>query len=208
MRVTGLTIPLLVVTAYYLVTGGLLWLGVDLFPQAAPLLPLGGIDLSFSANSSFQEIVSEPLVNVAAANMVTLAMAIFASVLLMIPVTWVYILTHGRQNIQASMVQTIIALPIVVAGIAMVVQNSVALAFSLAGIVAAVRFRFALRRPSHGLFIFLAIGVGLAAGVSALEVGIVVSIGFVYAMMILWKLDYGDHLNGPLMSLFVGQERE
>ena len=208
MRVTGLAIPLAVVTAYYVLMGFGVWSLVVFAPDLAPLLPMGGIDVSFLTTSTFEEVVSESLVNVATSNMVTLAMAIIASVLLMIPVTWVYILTHGRKNIEASMVQTIIALPIVVAGIAMVVQNSVALAFSLAGIVAAVRFRFALRRPSHGLFIFLAIGVGLVAGVSALEVGMVVSIGFVYAMMILWKLDYGDHLNGPLMSLFVGQDRE
>ena len=208
MRVTGIRIPLAVVTAYYVVVGLFGWALVQFVPAIGPLLPLGGIDVSFIVNSTFEEVVSRPLMNLAATNMVTLAMAIVASILLMIPVTWVYILTHGRRNIQASMVQTIIALPIVVARIAMVVQNSVALAFSLAGIVAAVRFRFALRRPSHGLFIFLAIGVGLAAGVSAMEVGIVVSIGFVYAMMILWKLDYGDHLNGPLMSLFVGQDRE
>ncbi len=208
MRVTGLAVPLAVVTAYYVLMGFGIWALVVFAPDFAPLLPMGGIDVSFLTTSTFEEVVSESLVNVATSNMVTLAMAILASVLLMIPVTWVYILTHGRKNIEASMVQTIIALPIVVSGIAMVVQNSVALAFSLAGIVAAVRFRFALRRPSHGLFIFLAIGVGLAAGVSALEVGMVVSIGFVYAMMILWKLDYGDHLNGPLMSLFVGQDRE
>ena len=103
------------------------------------------------------------------------------------------------------MVHTILSLPIVVAGIAMVVQNSLPLAFSLAGIVAAVRFRFALSRPSHSLFIFCAIVVGLAAGIRALEVAIVVSICFVYAMMFLWKLDYGEHLDGRLMSLFIGR---
>ena len=68
-----------------------------------------------------------------------------------------------------------------------------------------MQFRFALARPSHSLFIFCAIGVGLAAGIRALEVAIIVSICFVYAMMLLWKLDYGEHLDGKLMSLLGGR---
>jgi hypothetical protein len=99
-------------------------------------------------------------------------------------------------------------LPIVVAGIAMIVQHSVALAFSLAGIVAAVRFRFALETPSQAVFIFAAITVGLAAGIGALEVAALVSIAFVYVTMLLWKLDYGDHLGGRFLSLFTGRRGE
>jgi len=51
-----------------------------------------------------------------------------------------------------------------------IVKNSVALAFSLFGIVAAVRFRSDLKNPSDAVFVFAAISVGLAAGVS--EIGI------------------------------------
>jgi hypothetical protein len=90
----------------------------------------------------------------------------------------------------------------------MIVQNSIALAFSLAGIVAAVRFRFALDKPAHALYIFSAITVGLGAGISALEVAAVVSTAFVYLSMLLWKLDYGDYLDGSFLRLFTGRHSD
>ncbi len=87
-------------------------------------------------------------------------------------------------------------------------QDSIPLAFSLAGIVAAVRFRFSLKRPAHALYIFTAITVGLAAGISALEVAIIVSTIFAYASMVVWKLDYGDHVDGPFLSFFTGHTKD
>ena len=65
--------------------------------------------------------------------------------LLMLPVAWVYILTRQKKGYRQSVVQTLIILPIVVAGVVLLVKNSVALAFSLGGIVAAVSFRNTLR---------------------------------------------------------------
>jgi hypothetical protein len=99
-------------------------------------------------------------------------------------------------------------LPIIVAGIAMIVQNSIALAFSLAGIVAAVRFRFTLTQPSHTLYIFAAITIGLGAGISALDISAVVSVTFVFATLILWRLDYGRNLNSPFFSFLTGRDHE
>ncbi len=82
----------------------------------------------------------------------------------MLPVSWVYILTRQKKGFRQSVVQTLIILPIVVAGVVLLVKNSIALAFSLGGIVAAVSFRNTLRDTKDAVYIFLAIGVGLAAG--------------------------------------------
>jgi hypothetical protein len=60
-------------------------------------------------------------------------------------------------------VQLLIILPLVVAGIVVLVKDSLALAFSLAGIVAAVRFRNTLDDSKDAVYVFLATGVGLAA---------------------------------------------
>ena len=94
--------------------------------------------------------------------------------------------------------QTIIILPIAIAGIVIMVKNSIALAFSLAGIVAAVRFRNSLKDTSDALYIFGAIGVGLAAGIGALSIAAVISVFFCYAILFLWRCDYGVcPVNGP-----------
>jgi len=209
LRATGLSTPLSVVTVYYAAMSALGWAFDRTFPQLHGMLPIGAIDsvikegVNPDVETMFSSVRSQAVDNVG-----TLALAMSAALVLMIPVSWVYLLTHDRKDIEAPFVQTILVLPIVVAGIAMIVQNSLALAFSLAGIVAAVRFRFALDTPAQALFIFAAIAVGLAAGISALEVAVIVSVFFVYITMILWKLDYGEHLGGRFLRLFTGRRED
>jgi hypothetical protein len=96
-----------------------------------------------------------------------------------------------------GIVQTLIILPLVVAGIIIVVQNSLALAFSLAGVVGAVRFRTTLRDTRDLVFIFLSIAVGFAAGVQSLAVGALVSIIFNLVILITWRYDYGRNVLTP-----------
>ena len=87
---------------------------------------------------------------------ITVAVAMLAAVLLSIPVAWVYLLTRAKRGYQQSVVQLLIILPTVVAGIVLLVKYSVALAFSLAGIVAAVRFRTTLDDSKDAVYVFLA----------------------------------------------------
>ena len=72
-----------------------------------------------------------------------------------------------------SLINTILVLPLVVTGIVIIVQNSLALAFSLAGIAGAVRFRNSLKSSGDALFILLAVGIGLSAGIGAVELAAV-----------------------------------
>jgi hypothetical protein len=81
-------------------------------------------------------------------------------------------------------------LPIVVAGIVVLVKYSVALAFSLAGIVAAVRFRNTLDDSKDAVYIFLATAIGLAAAVD-LPVALVISVLFNALALALWYTDFG-----------------
>ena len=136
-----------------------------------------------------------------------LVFACVGAAVLIIPVSWVYFITSRTKEVDQSFAQTIVVLPIVVTGIAMIVLNSLALAFSLAGIVAAVRFRFSLRNPAHAMYIFAGIGIGLGSGIGALGVACVISIAFVYATLIIWKLEYGKTLSGPFLATLTRRDR-
>lgn len=103
--------------------------------------------------------------------------------ILMLPISWVNKGMHEGGNFDHSLDETTLILPGVVASIVMVVQHSLALAFSLAGIVAGVQFRRALQDTYDALFILSAIGVGIAAGVEALEIAAILSIFFTYATL-------------------------
>ncbi len=133
--------------------------------------------------------VTTPLDDVSMA--ITVAVAMFASVLLAIPVAWVYLLTRAKRGYQQSVVQLLIMLPAVVSGIVILVKYSLALAFSLAGIVAAVRFRNSLDDSKDAVYVFLATAVGLAAAVN-LPVAMVLSIGFNITVLFLWYTDFGS----------------
>jgi hypothetical protein len=128
----------------------------------------------------------------------TTVMILLGALVLMLPVTWVYMSARpsGGQHNQ-NVVQTLIFLPLVVAGIVFIVQNSLALAFSLAGVVGAVRFRTTLRDTRDLVYIFLSIVVGFAAGVQSLAVGAVVSIVFNFVLIITWHYDYGRNMLMP-----------
>jgi hypothetical protein len=125
---------------------------------------------------------------------------LLGTMVLMLPVTWVYMSARPVPGHSQALVQTLIILPIVVAGIIIVVQNSLALAFSLAGVVGAVRFRTNLRDTRDLVYVFLSIGVGFAAGVQSLAVGALVTIVFNLISLLTWRYDYGRNILTPTAS--------
>ncbi|MSR06382.1 MAG: DUF4956 domain-containing protein [Gemmatimonadetes bacterium] len=122
--------------------------------------------------------------------MISAATAMTVSALLSLPVTWLYILTRQKKGFRQSLVQSMIMLPLVVAGVVVLVKNSLALAFSLAGIVAAVRFRNTLEDSKDAVYVFLATAVGLAAGVDP-PVAFAVSFIFNMCILLMWYTDFG-----------------
>ena len=121
-----------------------------------------------------------------------------------LPVAWVLMRTR-RLRYDPSLVHTLVMLPIVVCGVVLVVKNSLALAFALAGIVAGVRFRQKLEEPEEAVYVLLALGIGLAAGVQALDVALVMSMAFTTVVMTFWRYDIGDiYAKGKGAQLAIG----
>ena len=125
------------------------------------------------------------------------ALILFGTLLLMLPVTWVYMSARNIPGHSQAVVQTLMILPLVVAGIVLIVRDSLALAFSLAGVVAAVRFRTNLKDSRDVVYVFLAIAVGFAAGVQTLAVGAVLTIIFNFLLLLTWRYDYGRNVLTP-----------
>jgi hypothetical protein len=70
------------------------------------------------------------------------------------------------------------------------VKYSVALAFSLGGIAAAVRFRNSLEDSKDAVYVFLVLGIGIAAAVDV-PVAFVISLLFNIIIICLWITDFG-----------------
>ena len=119
-------------------------------------------------------------------------LSLLGTLAIMIPVAWTYIVIKRSGGYDQSVVHTLIILPVAVTGIVIIVKTSVALAFSLAGIVAAVRFRTTLEDTKDAVYVFLAIGVGLAAGSGRLGTALLASMVFNVVNLVLWKMNFGN----------------
>jgi hypothetical protein len=126
--------------------------------------------------------------------------AFMSVIALMLPVSWVYMSVGKDRRHSQAVAQTLLMLPLVVAGVVLIVQNSLALAFSLAGVVAAVRFRTTLSDTRETVFIFLAIAVGFAAGVQVLTVAVILSVLFNVTLLFIWRYDFGRNVLEPSAS--------
>ncbi len=82
-------------------------------------------------------------------------------------VAWIYRATHGTLNYSQNFVQSLVLLSLVVAVIMCVVGDSLARAFGLGAALAIVRFRTPIKDALDTAFLFLAVAVGMAAGVGA-----------------------------------------
>ena len=187
---------LLQITAYYLVIGMALFIALKLWPDLRGYLPVGGVEQLITQPAKNPLQASEAVRAAHVANLgqsiFWLVVAIIAALLVSLPVSWVYMAVRGGDEYDQSLVNTIIVLPMIVTGIVIIVQNSLALAFSLAGIAGAVRFRNSLKSSGDALFILLAVGTGLAAGIGAIELAAVISIAFNYCFAMLWITEYGE----------------
>ncbi len=207
-RSASLMIPLSIIIIYYAFWFGTVMFLLSRYPALREYLPLGGIeDLAASNVDQFEPVYTRVERTVLSpTGPLRLALAGAGAAIMTVPVSWVYFITSRARRIDQSFLQTIMILPIVVTGIAMIVVNSLALAFSLAGVVAAVRFRFSLAQPSDAMYIFVAIGIGLGAGIGALGIAGIISFLFVVATLIIWKLEYGKVLSGPFLTMLTRRD--
>ena len=108
-----------------------------------------------------------------------------------LPITWVYSWTHSPKKYSQSFAHTLLAMPVAISLVVFLVKGSLALAFSLAGIVAAVSFRLSLKDTMDAVYMFMVIGIGLAAGTQLTTVAYLVSLAFVTIILGVWKTNYG-----------------
>jgi hypothetical protein len=193
MRASKLLVQL---TIYYVVIGVAVFAAIKMWPAITGWLPIGGVEqlIAQPAKNPLQasEAIRAAHVGNLGQSLFWLAVAIVGALVTALPVSWVYMGIRNDDEYDQSLINTIIVLPMVVTGIVIIVQNSLALAFSLAGIAGAVRFRNSLKSSGDALFILLAVGIGLSAGIGAVELAALITVAFNYTFILLWMTEYGE----------------
>lgn len=150
---------------------------------------LSGVSVDpFTAMSSRKDLLttSSPMGPAALPTVIAMASALVFA----LPVAWIYILTRQKKGFSQSVVQALIVLPLVIAGVVVLVKHSLVLAFALGGIVAAVRFRTNVDDTKDAAAIFCVTGIGLASAVEP-TVAAVLSVGFNLLAVALWATEFG-----------------
>ncbi len=192
MRASRLIMQLAI---YYIAIFAIVWLVLRSFPEFKSYLPVGGAEQLINTSgksNALQAVVEAEAVKTLGQSIGWLATAILGALVTAIPVSWVYMSTRTAVEFDQSLISSIIILPIVVTSIVIVVQHSLALAFALGGIAGAVRFKNSLKSSGDALYILLSVGIGLASGIGAVELALVMSIGFNVCFVALWISEYGE----------------
>ena len=189
------------VVAYYLaLLFGLLTL-LYVFPGLEPYLPVGGLE-RFDDSATFEEVISTYREEVQSADLfrgvyrlmeaLLMSVSIGLTLLTMVPIVWTYRASYARSDAKkkdVTVLETLVVLPVVITAIVLIIQNSIALAFGLAGIVAGVQYRNRLALSVDAAYLFAAIAIGIASGIEALGIAIIMSMWFCVTIigMKLWR---------------------
>ncbi|GAA0470606.1 DUF4956 domain-containing protein [Actinoplanes capillaceus] len=119
-----------------------------------------------------------------------IAIALSLSFVLSAFIAWVYRFTHRNVSYSQSYVQTLVVLGMLIALIMLVVGSNIARAFALVGALSVVRFRNAIKETRDVGFIFLVMGVGMAAGTRFYTLAVVAAVAISLIILVMYRFNW------------------
>ncbi len=110
-------------------------------------------------------------------------------------VAWVYLRTHRGVSYSSTMARSLIVLSLIVALVMVVIGNNIARAFGLFGALALIRFRTPVKDANDTVFLFFAVGIGIANGTGNLLVGAVGTLIICLVLLYLSTTRFGNPLH-------------
>ena len=132
--------------------------------------------------------------------LVNALIVIFASILLGLVISCVYIKTSSKNGYNSGFSLTLIMLPVIISIIILLVGNNVARAFSLAGAFSIIRFRSAPGDPKDIAYVFFTLAVGLTCGMGYIGYAVIFTVILSALMFILDIINFGTP-KGKTMEL-------
>ncbi|RNH97826.1 DUF4956 domain-containing protein [Micromonospora aurantiaca (nom. illeg.)] len=121
---------------------------------------------------------------------IAIALSLSLSFVLSAMIGWVYRFTHRNVSYSQSYVQTLVILGMLIALIMLVVGSNIARAFALVGALSVVRFRNAIKETRDVGFIFLVMGVGMAAGTRFYTLAIVAAVAISLIIVVMYRFNW------------------
>ncbi|MDH3614067.1 MAG: DUF4956 domain-containing protein [Gammaproteobacteria bacterium] len=166
-------------------------------PEWLKYLPVGGLDgLPDSTELTGEEFMLGQVMTSTQSlgffeNALNLFSAMIGSLIVAIPLRWVYMAKGFGKSFDPEIADGLLALPLVVTGIVFCIKYSLPLAFALVGILAGLRVKTELNSKSDSYFTFASIGVGLAIGAGYLAIALVLAAFFSLTMLVVTPVSTG-----------------
>ncbi|MEL6614738.1 MAG: DUF4956 domain-containing protein [Bacteroidota bacterium] len=106
-------------------------------------------------------------------------------------VSLIYRWTYRGTSYSATFVSSLITLAMITAVVIMAIGNNLARAFGLVGAMSIIRFRTAVKDTQDLVFIFLALAIGLAAGVGFHRLAILATVVVGGTLLVLGRSGFG-----------------
>lgn len=119
-----------------------------------------------------------------------------------------YRVTYRGLSYSANFVNAIIMLAMITALVIMVIGNNLARAFGLVGAMSIIRFRTAVKDTQDIMFIFFALGIGLAAGAGTYAICFVGTFFIGAAVFITSKVNYARPKNKEFLLQITSKPSE
>jgi len=120
-------------------------------------------------------------------NYLQFALNLIATALLASFLAWFYVRFGNTINNRERFARNFLPLALTTMLIIFIVKSSVTLSLGLVGALSIVRFRSAIKDPEELVYLFLAIGLGLAAGANEILIGAVAFV-FILGLLFLQKV--------------------
>ncbi len=186
------------VALYYGVLIALLLVLVGIVqPEWLKYLPVGGLEgLPDSTALTGEDFILGQVMTLSQPrgffeNALNLFSAMIGSLVVAIPLRWVYLAKGLGKPSDPEIASGLLALPLVVTAIVFCIKYSLPLAFALVGILAGLRVKTELNSKSDSYFTFASIGVGMAIGAGYLAIALVLAAFFSLTMLIVTPVSTG-----------------
>jgi uncharacterized membrane protein YhiD involved in acid resistance len=120
----------------------------------------------------------------------TILVKVFVAFVCGLAIAWLYRRTYRGPGYSVGYTNTLILLSMATAVVIMVIGNNLARAFGLVGALSVVRFRHAVKNTQDIVYVFLALGVGMAAGVGFYAVALVGTLAIGLVILLLYKTKF------------------
>jgi hypothetical protein len=132
---------------------------------------------------------------------------VLSAIIIGLIISYTYQLTVSSDKRSESVSTTLLLMPAIVGIVVALIGNNIAGAFSLAGIFSIIRFRSAPSSAKDILYILFCAATGLACGVGAYGIGILVAIILCVILFVSAKLHFGHpSRNRMLLKILVPED--